>query len=79
VDERAWAAFGAFKAGITGHKGESAVALAGLGYSALHDVLQADLFGLTQVDHLVRGPDRILVIETKRYGGHITRSLRGDV
>jgi hypothetical protein len=81
VDERAWAAFGAFKAGITGHKGESAVALAlaGLGYSALHDVLLADLFGLTQVDHLVRGPDCILVIETKRYGGQITGSLRGDV
>ncbi|MDB5398056.1 MAG: hypothetical protein JWQ55_74, partial [Rhodopila sp.] len=48
-------------------------------YSALHDVLLADLFGLTQVDHLVRGPDCILVIETKRYGGHITGSLRGDV
>jgi hypothetical protein len=81
VDERVWAAFGAFKAGITGRKGESAVALAlaGLGYSALHDVLLADLFGLTQVDHLVRGPDCILVIETKRYGGHITGSLRGDV
>jgi hypothetical protein len=42
-------------------------------------VLLADLFGLTQVDHLVRGPDCILVIETKRYGGHITGSLRGDV
>jgi hypothetical protein len=38
VDERVWAAFGEFKAGITGRKGESAVALAlaGLGYSALH-------------------------------------------
>jgi hypothetical protein len=81
VDERTWAAFGAFKAEITGRKGENAVALAlaGLGYSALHDVLLADLFGLTQVDHLARGPDCILVIETKRYGGHITGSLRGDV
>jgi hypothetical protein len=81
VDERTWAAFGAFKAGITGRKGENAVALAlaGLGYSALHDVLLADLFGLTQVDHLARAPDCILVIETKRYGGHITGSLRGDV
>jgi Nuclease-related domain len=81
VDERVWTAFGEFKAGITGRKGESAVALAlaGLGYSALHDVLLADLFGLTQVDHLARGPDCILVIETKRYGGHITGSLRGDV
>jgi Nuclease-related domain len=81
VDERTWAAFGEFKAEITGRKGENAVALAlaGLGYSALHDVLLADLFGLTQVDHLARGPDCILVIETKRYGGHITGSLRGDV
>jgi hypothetical protein len=77
VDERTWAAFGAFKAGIIGRKGESAVArsLEDLGVPALHDVLLADLMGLTQVDHLVRARDAILVIETKTYGGHITGAV----
>ena len=28
--------------------------------------------GLTQIDHVVQGPDRVLVIETKTYRGHIT-------
>jgi Nuclease-related domain len=77
VDERTWAAFGAFKAAIIGRKGESAVArtLGDLGVPALHDVLLADLMGLTQVDHLVRARDAILVIETKTYGGHITGAV----
>jgi Nuclease-related domain len=77
VDERTWAAFGEFKAGIIGRKGESAVArtLGDLGVPALHDVLLADLMGLTQVDHLVRARDAILVIETKTYGGHITGAV----
>jgi Nuclease-related domain len=77
VDERTWAAFGEFKAGIVGRKGENAVAraLADLGVPALHDVLLADLMGLTQVDHLVRARDAILVIATKTYGGHITGAV----
>ncbi len=77
VDEQTWATFSEFKAGITGRKGESAVnrELATLGHPALHDVILADLFGLTQVDHLVRTPDAILVIETKTYGGYITGTL----
>jgi hypothetical protein len=77
VDERAWAAFGEFKAGIIGRKGESAVAraLRDLGVAALHDVLLADLMGLTQVDHVARARDAIVVIETKTYGGHITGAV----
>ena len=79
VDEQTWVTFSEFKAGITGRKGESAVAreLAALGHPALHDVILTDLFGVTQVDHLVRAPDAILVIETKTYGGHITGTLDG--
>ena len=79
VDEQTWVTFNEFKAGITGRKGESAVAraLAALGHQALHDVILADLFGVTQVDHIVRAPDAILVIETKTYGGHITGSPEG--
>jgi hypothetical protein len=49
--------------------------LAALGVPVLHDVLLADLMGLTQVDHLVRARDAILVIETKTYGGHITGAV----
>jgi hypothetical protein len=77
VDERTWAAFGEFKAGIIGRKGESAVAraLGDLGVPALHDVLLVDLLGLTQVDHVVRARDAIVVIETKTYGGHITGAV----
>jgi Nuclease-related domain len=76
VSEATWEKFGEFKAGIIGRKGESAVALAlsELGVPTLHDVLLPDALGVTQVDHLVRGPDAILVIETKTYGGHITGS-----
>jgi hypothetical protein len=80
VNERAWATFGAFKAGITGRKGEAAVAraLALLGYAALHDVLLPDQFGVTQIDHVVRASEAIVVIETKTYGGHITGTLHGS-
>lgn len=79
VSEATWEKFGAFKAGIIGRKGESAVArvLSALGVPVLHDVLLLDLLGVTQLDHLVRAPDAILVIETKTYGGHITGSLDG--
>jgi hypothetical protein len=74
VDERTWAAFSEFKAGITGRKGEGAVAreLARLGLQALHDAMLVDARSVTQVDHLVRGPDAIIVIETKTYAGSIT-------
>jgi hypothetical protein len=81
VDERAWATFSAFKAGITGRKGEAAVAraMALLGYAALHDVILPDQFGVTQIDHVVCAPDAIVVIETKTYAGHITGTLHsGD-
>lgn len=79
VDEQTWVTFNEFKAGITGRKGESTVArtLAALGHQALHDVILADLFGVTQVDHIVRAADAILVIETKTYGGHITGTPEG--
>jgi hypothetical protein len=79
VSEATWAKFGEFKAGIIGRKGESAVArvLSALGVPALHDALLPDLLGVTQLDHLVRAPDAIMVIETKTYGGHITGSLDG--
>jgi hypothetical protein len=81
VDERTWAAFSEFKAGITGRKGEGEVAreLADLGLPTLHDVLLPDGQGVTQVDHLVRGPDAIAVIETKTYAGSITGTLESAV
>jgi hypothetical protein len=34
-----------------------------------------DLLGVTQLDHLVRASDSILVIETKTYGRYIVGSL----
>jgi hypothetical protein len=77
VDEETWAKFGALKAGITGRKGECAVAwcLRELGLPALHDVLLPDAHGVTQLDHVVRAVDGIVVIETKTYGGHITGTV----
>lgn len=80
VNERTWSAFSEFKAGIIGRKGESAVVreVRALGFPALHDAILADLFGLTQIDHLVKGPDAIIVIETKTFGGHITGSRHGN-
>ncbi|WP_158744948.1 nuclease-related domain-containing protein [Acidisphaera sp. L21] len=77
VGEDTWTKFGEFKAAIIGRKGEGAVAraLSNLGMPALHDVLLPDLLGVTQMDHLVRASDAIMVIETKTYGGHITGSL----
>jgi hypothetical protein len=77
VTDEEWRAFGEVKAGITGAKGEDAVKreLARLGLTALHDVILSDSRGLTQVDHLVLGPDGIFVLETKTYGGFITGGL----
>jgi len=59
---------------LKGRKGEDAVvvALARLGLPALHDVILLDGRGLTQVDHLVRLPGGIAVLETKTYAGFIT-------
>ena len=80
VDAAGWAAFGAFKAGITGRKGEGLVAraLERLGVAALHDLVLADgRGGLVQIDHVARGPGRVVVIETKTYSGVITGELDG--
>ena len=76
VSQRTWQAFSEFKAGITGRKGEDAVAreLERLGLAALHDVILEDAHGLTQIDHLVLGPQAIVVLETKTYAGYITGS-----
>ena len=74
ANERDWQAFGELKAGIIGRKGERrvAAAIARLDVPALHDVILPVEHGLTQIDHIVRGADRVLVIETKTYRGHIT-------
>jgi len=77
VTDDEWRAFREVKAGITGQKGEAAVArhLAHLGASALHDVILEDSRGLTQIDHLVLGLDAILVLETKTFSGVIAGGL----
>ena len=77
VTDEEWQAFREVKAGITGQKGEAAVArqLALLNAPVLHDVILADSRGLTQIDHLVLGRDAILVLETKAYAGFITGGL----
>jgi hypothetical protein len=77
VTDEEWQAFREVKAGITGQKGEAAVAhqLVLLGVPALHDVILTDSRGLTQIDHLVLGLDAVLVLETKMYSGFITGSL----
>lgn len=66
------------KAELKGRRGEDAVivALARLGLPALHDVVLPDARGLTQVDHLVRLPGVLLVLETKTYAGLVTGSVR---
>ena len=66
------------KAELKGRKGEAAVAgaLARAGLPALHDVVLRNGRGLTQVDHLVRLPDGIAVIETKALGGTVTGGVR---
>lgn len=72
-----WSTFRSFKAAITGDKGENRVriALEVLGVPALHDVILRDRFGLTQIDHIARVSDAVVVIETKNYAGRI----EGDV
>lgn len=72
-DQPRWTAFSEFKAGITGRKGEGAVAgeLDRLGVTALHDVILEDDRGLTQIDHLMRSASGVLVLETKTLSGRI--------
>jgi len=66
------------RAELKGRKGEAAVAevLARAGLPALHDVVLRDGRGLTQVDHLVRLPGRIVVLETKALAGVVTGGVR---
>ncbi len=73
VDADMLEAFRLFKAGIQGRKGETAVAdlLAANGLEALHDIILPDDAGLTQIDHLVRAPDGLIVLETKNLAGVI--------
>lgn len=67
------------KAELKGRKGEDAVVviLARLGLPALHDVILLDERGLTQVDHLVRMPGGIAVLEAKTYSGIVTGEVQG--
>jgi hypothetical protein len=80
VTDDEWRAFREVKTGITGQKGEAAVArhLAHLGASALHDVILEDSRGLTQIDHLILGLDAILVLETKTFSGVIAGGLHSQ-
>ncbi len=50
------------------------------GAEASHDVLlpHPDGAGWTQIDHLVRLPDRILVVETKNLGGRLSGGARDE-
>ena len=68
-----------FRPAVIGRGGEKAVrqALARLGLPALHDVVLADALGHTQIDHLVRTAQGIVVIETKAFAGWITGTLYG--
>lgn len=78
-ETRIWATFRAFKAGITGEKGETlvAAALAELGVPALNDAILRDRRGLTQIDHIARAPAAIVVLETKHYSGIIDGEADG--
>lgn len=66
-----------FRPAVIGHGGERAVrlALARLGLPALHDTVLADALGHTQIDHLVRTTQGIVVIETKTFSGWIMGTL----
>ena len=68
-----------FRPAVIGQGGERAVrqALVRLRLPALHDVVLADTFGHTQVDHLVRTAQGIVVIETKTFAGWISGTLYG--
>jgi hypothetical protein len=64
-------------AAVKGQDGERRVAkvIASLGFPALHDVYLPSGNGTTQIDHIVRAGNCIVVIETKNFGG----VLYGDV
>lgn len=64
-------------ASVKGQDGERRVAkvIASLGFPALHDVYLPSDNGTTQIDHIVRVGNCIVVIETKNFGG----VLYGDV
>ncbi len=66
------------KSELKGRKGEALVseALARAGWPVLHDVVLRDSRGLTQVDHLVRLPGGIAVLETKAYAGTVMGGVR---
>ncbi len=68
-----------FRPAVIGQGGERAVrqALVRFRLPALHDVVLADTFGHTQVDHLVRTAQGIVVIETKTFAGWISGTLYG--
>lgn len=76
----ACAAWRAQRSWLRGLLGEWRVArlLRRHGLCARHDVLlpHPDGAGWTQIDHLVRLPDRILVIETKNLGGRLSGNAR---
>ncbi|MGE3741893.1 MAG: nuclease-related domain-containing protein [Geminicoccaceae bacterium] len=76
----ALAAWRAQRSWLRGLLGEWRVArlLRRHGLAARHDVLlpHPDGTGWTQIDHLVRLPDRILVIETKNLAGRLTGGAR---
>ena len=76
----AFAAWRSQRSWLRGLMGEWRVArlLRRHGLAARHDVLlpHPDGAGWTQIDHLVRLPDRILVIETKNLGGLLSGGAR---
>lgn len=65
-----------FDAHEKGREGEEKVSaiLQHMGWPALHNVLLEDDRGLTEIDHLVKAPWGIVVIETKNYDGFISGS-----
>ncbi len=68
------------RAEVAGQRGEKLVRekLHELQLTALHDIILADDVGLTQVDHVVKTPWGIAVIETKYYAGFIYGSRVRD-
>jgi hypothetical protein len=67
----------AVKAEMLGRKGEQEVArrIAELGMPSVHDVVLTDDRGRTQIDHIVRTPFGIVVLETKRFSGVVTGTV----
>ncbi|MGD7069150.1 nuclease-related domain-containing protein [Acetobacter sp. AAB5] len=65
--------FDAYEKGRQGEEKVSAI-LRHMGWPALHNVILEDDRGLTEIDHLVKAPWGIVVIETKNYDGFISGS-----